>query len=113
MLLRLTCNLGKSLRVARPVGAAEVLTAIVIEDDEAATIAAPVSPDIAATILNISIDDATKLLGPNPLDVARQMNVSRAASSMASRSARTDLGALERFGRFLPMDRYSMDQVPA
>jgi hypothetical protein len=66
-----------------------------------------VSPGTLADVLKISVADATRILKEQPLQVARDI-AARAATALKS----TEVDGDEQFGRWLPMDRYSLDQVP-
>jgi hypothetical protein len=60
-----------------------------------------------AAALEISVADATRILKGQPLEVARQL-AARAATALSS----VELDGTEQFRRSLPIDRYSLDQVP-
>ena len=104
---------------------------VIIEDDEGATGSNYVSTTRVAAVLGVSVDEASALLGLEPLKTAREINLSRPGSGVpvpseedirpindAARSNGASMvptevaGSLHRQGRWLYRDRLSLDQVP-
>jgi len=110
-----TAKLGRSLQRGLRMGPAAVGgdDEIVINDNDDAGKSTPTPPTAGevAAALGVTVEQATALLGPEPLKAAREINSSRGSSEMSPR-LEVELSAENCQGRWHNVDRYSLDQVP-
>jgi hypothetical protein len=102
-------RLGATLRVGerRPIPQNAEFVNLTSGDEDAEDDSVKAAPEALAAALEISVADATRILEGQPLEVAREL-AARAATALSS----VEPDGTEHFGRWLPNDRYSLDQVP-